>query len=230
MKINNYGYELNKATASDTQGDHTNNLNIVTHTSNNFLTKKLSCGTIRKVSTLPSPENLIVLAPQKLMTPMLNKIFADARSVNAWTGRMTQQVSRTGVNKTILGNIGHTCGISETSFPDLIEIIRDTDPPCSLNVKHEIGDIRQYTSLDLRNSNKLDTSIYWKFANNLVAPPIFTEIIGDKLSVSSSWDIYSRCSMDLASDPVNIPAPKFVDLGLSTINALDKSASPSASS
>ena len=174
---------------------------------------------------MPSPENLIVLAPQKLMTPMLNKIFADARSVNAWTGRMTQQVSRTGVNKTILGNIGHTCGISETSFPDLIEIIRDTDPPCSLNVKHEIGDIRQYTSLDLRNSNKLDTSIYWKFANNLVAPPIFTEIIGDKLSVSSSWDIYSRCRMDLASDPVNIPAPKFVDLGLSTINALDKSAS-----
>ena len=31
--------------------------------------------------------------------------------------------------------------------------------------------------------------------------------------------------MNLTSDPANIPAPQFVDLGLSNINALDKGAS-----
>ena len=31
--------------------------------------------------------------------------------------------------------------------------------------------------------------------------------------------------MNLAADPVNTPAPKFEDLGISTINALDKDAS-----
>ena len=31
--------------------------------------------------------------------------------------------------------------------------------------------------------------------------------------------------MNLAADPVNIPAPQFVDWGLSTINSLDKIAS-----
>ena len=30
--------------------------------------------------------------------------------------------------------------------------------------------------------------------------------------------------MNLAADPVNIPAPQFLNLGLSTINALDKEA------
>ena len=31
--------------------------------------------------------------------------------------------------------------------------------------------------------------------------------------------------MNLTADPVNIPKPQFMDLGISTINALDKSAS-----
>ena len=56
----------------------------------------------------------------------------------------------------------------------------------------------------------------------MVAPPIFTEILGEKLSKSSRWDLYTRCRMNLAADPVNIPAPQFVDLGLSTFNVLDK--------
>ena len=34
-----------------------------------------------------------------------------------------------------------------------------------------------------------------------------------------------RWHMNLATDPVSIPLPQFVDLGLSTINTLDKGAS-----
>ena len=160
------------------------------------------------------------------MTPAVKKIFADATSGNAWTNRIPRQVIRTGVNRTTPGNIGNDCGISEASYPALIGIIGATDPPCGLNKSQEIGDTRQSTSPDLRNFNKLDTSIYQQFTNNIIAPPIFTEVIGDKISGSSIWYLYTRCWTKLASDPVNIPESQFVDLELSTINALGKGSSP----
>ena len=56
-------------------------------------------------------------------------------------------------------------------------------------------------------------------------PPIFAELISDKLSNSSIQDLYTHCRMNLAVDSVNIPAPQFVDLGLLTIKLLYKSAS-----
>ena len=89
----------------------------------------------------------------------------------------------------------------------------------------EIYNIRQSATPDLIKSNKLDTSIDWQFTNNLVATPIFTEVIYDKLTDSSIRDLYTRCQMNLTEYSVNIPEPQFVDLGLSTINALDKGAS-----
>ena len=59
----------------------------------------------------------------------------------------------------------------------------------------------------------------------MVVTTIFTEVLGDKLSDSSIPDIYTSYRMNLASDTVNIPEPQFVDLGLSTINSLDKDTS-----
>ena len=59
----------------------------------------------------------------------------------------------------------------------------------------------------------------------MVALTIFAYVLCDKLSDSSIWDIYMRCWINLAADPVNIPSPKFMDLGLSTIDALNKGAS-----
>ena len=103
--------------------------------------------------------------------------------------------------------------------------IGDTASPCGLNVSPYIGDIRESATLDLRKSNKLDTSIDQQFTNNMVAPPIFTELLWDKLSKSSSWVIYMHCWLNLAANPVNILVLKFVGLGLSNINALDKIAS-----
>ena len=73
--------------------------------------------------------------------------------------------------------------------------------------------------------NKFDTSIDVKFTNNLVTPTIFTEVICEKKSDISIWDLYSRFWMNLVVDPINIPAPQFVDLDLSTIRVLDKGTS-----
>ena len=159
------------------------------------------------------------------MTPAVNKIFADETSDNMWTSRTPWQVIRVGVNKNTSGNIGHACGISETSSTDMIEIIGDTAQPCGLIVSQEIGDVWQSTSPDIKNSNKLETSIHQQYTDNLVAPLNFTEVLGDKPFNSSSRYLYKCCKLKLTADTVNIPAPQFMDLGLSTINSMDKGAS-----
>ena len=98
-------------------------------------------------------------------------------------------------------------------------------PPCVLKVSLKIDNIRQSATPDFRDSNKLDAAIDGNLPNNLVAPPIFTDILSEKLSYSSRRDVYMRCWINLAADSVSISAPQFVDLDLSIIYALDKCAS-----
>ena len=112
--------------------------------------------------------------------------------------------------------------MSETSSPYMIGIIGATSPPCGLNLSQDIGSIRKSAYPDLRQSNILDTSSNQQFTNNMVTPPIFAEVLGEKISNSSSRDIYTLCRMNLVAYPINIPAPQFMDLGLSNINPLDK--------
>ena len=71
-----------------------------------------------------------------------------------------------------------------------------TAPPFGLNMSPNIENIQHSATPDLRKSNKLDVAIDGKFPNYLVVPPIFTEIICDKLSDSSRRDIYTRCRMN----------------------------------
>ena len=184
----------------------------------------MSGRTIGEVSIQPPLENTIVLAPQMPMTPAAKKIFTDDTLGNACTNRTPHQVSRKGVRGTTPGKIVHACEISKTSSQTLIGIIGTTAPPCGLNVSPDIGNKRQPAIPDFINSNELDTSIDLQFTNHLFAPLIFTEVLGENFYDSSRWDIYTRCRMNLVSDHVNIPAPKFVDLELSNINALDKCA------
>ena len=184
----------------------------LTRTSSIILDVKLfGCRTIGKVPASPLLENPVLLLPQIIMIPAVKKIFADATSGNLWTNRTPQKLSRMGVNGTTPGIIGHACGISETSSLDLIGIIGATASPYGLNKIQKIWNIWKSIFLDLRHSNKLDTSIHRQFANNLVVPPIFSELIGDKLPDGSIRDIYTRCRMKVAADPVNILAPQFVD-------------------
>ena len=62
--INNTGYELNRATINDAQGNITSYPDTVTHISNRILDKTLLSGwTSGKVPVQPSPANPIVLLP-----------------------------------------------------------------------------------------------------------------------------------------------------------------------
>ena len=100
-----------------------------------------------------------------------------------------------------------------------------TAPRCGLNMSLDIDNKRQSTTPYLKKSNKLDTSIDQQFTNILFAPPIFTNVPREKLSSSSSLVLHTRCWIKLPSDPINISTPKFVNSGISSINALDKGAS-----
>ena len=196
----------------------------------------------------------IILSPQTLLMPVVKEIFSDTTSGNAFTNRTLQKISRTGVDRYIPittpihsetskystpsssdNSETRINVITVTSKPDSSDIIgtripigtsdTTTSPPCGLNVIPNIDNIWQSATPDLKTSNKLDASNYGKFPDNMVAPPIFTDVISDKLSNSSIRDLYTRCRMNLAAHPFNIPAPKFVDLGISAIYALDKGSS-----
>ena len=153
--------------------------------------------------------------------PLVKEIFVDVTSCNAWTNRTPRRIGRTGVDGSILISSPIHSGMSKSSTPDYSDSSRtiisigtsDTtsEPPCDPNVISKIGDIRQSATPDLRDSNKLYTYVDGKFTNNLVAPLIFTDVLGDKLFNSSSRDIYARVGMHLESDPINYDTSQFVD-------------------
>ena len=111
--------------------------------------------------------------------------------------------------------------ISGTSIP-IGTSDTPTFPTCGLNGSPNIGNIRKFATPDFRDSDKLDTSIDGKFANNLVAPPILIDLLSDKISNSSSWDLYACIGMHPAAYHINFVTPQFVHLGFYTVDSLDK--------
>ena len=168
------------------------------------------------------------------MMPSVKKISADTTSGNTWTNRTPWLTSRTGINGSIPISTPIHSGIRETSIPDssdsivtrisVVTIDNITDPPTEAIWSPGVGNKRQYTTPYFRDSDKLDTSIDGNFTNKLVDPPIFTDVVRDKLSNDSIRDIYAFVGMHLAADPINSVTPHFVDLGFSTVDALDKGA------
>ena len=90
--INDIIYDLNTATASEILVDFLSDPDTVTHTRKRIMDQKLlSFRTIREVSVLPTPAKpripAIKLAPQTLLTLVMQEIFADAASGNTWINR-----------------------------------------------------------------------------------------------------------------------------------------------
>ena len=71
-----------------------------------------------------------------------------------------------------------------------------------------LGLVIKVNPLDLRDYDKLDTSIDGNFTNNLVAQPIFTDAVSEKIYNSSIRDHYVPVGMHLAVDPVNSVTPQ----------------------
>ena len=217
-------YESNTATASGAQGDLTSNPETVTHASSGIFEKKLLSFRTIHVLTMPTNPGIaaIILTTQTLLTPATKEIISDTAVVSTCMSRTVWQVSRTGVDRSTPGDSGNVIGIVETSSPDLIGII-GTASTCGINLSQEVGNIRKSTSPDLvRQCLKLDATVDRKFSNNPDSTSIFSKLIGDKLSDGSSQGLYTRCRMNLMAYRIQILTPQFVDLGLSTIDELNK--------
>ena len=181
--------------------------------------------------SFPPPMNPVIdqwivsikLTTHTLLTPATKEIIADTALVITWMSINLWWVSRNGVDRSTTGDSGNVIGIVETSSPDLIWII-GTASTCGINLSQEVGNIRKSTSPDLvRQCLKLDATVDRKFSNNPDSTSIFSKLIGDKLSDGSSQGLYTRCRMNLMAYCIQILTPQFVDLGLSTIDELNKS-------
>ena len=116
----------------------------------------------------------------------------------------------------------NSIGIFEKSSPVLIVII-ETSPPCWLKLSQEVFNIGQSTSPGLvRQSQKLDAAIDRNLSNNRDSTSIFRKVVCEKLSNGSIQGLYTRFRMNLAVYTFQSHTPKLVDLGISTINALDE--------
>ena len=82
----------------------------------------------------------------------------------------------------------------------------------------------QSDSPNFWKSDEFDGAVDGNFSNNLIAPPVITQVFSDKLSNSSIRYIYARCGMHLTTGPVNPVTSQFVTHGFSTANALNKGA------
>ena len=143
-----------------------------------------------------------------------------------------RKISRTGVDRSIPISTQIHSTISKTYNPDSSDITGSrisiltsgtrTAPPAEYLISTGIGNIRQSATPNPRDSDKLDTSVDRYLTNNLIAQPIFTDVLSKKPSNGSSWDLYALTGMHLTTHPINYVTPQFVDFGFSTVDALDK--------
>ena len=103
-------------------------------------------------------------------------------------------------------------------------VIVDTYPPCGLDTSLQVENKRQSTSTALvGNTQKLDAVVDINLLNDMDYASIFGELIGHKLSGSSSNDLNLRCRIKFVGQVVQTQTPQFMDMGILTINSLDES-------
>ena len=119
--------------------------------------------------------------------PEVKEMFADTTPGIVWINKTLWQISRTDIDGSIPIYTPIHSETRETPTPDFSDstgtrIFIGTSgtsnaPPAEAIWRRRCVNKRQSATPDLRDSNKLDTSIDGKFTNNLVAPPIFTDVV-----------------------------------------------------
>ena len=151
------------------------------------------------------------------------EVVVDAELGGVWFNKTLWQVISIGVNGSNPGEICNDVRIKDAPYPVLI-VIDATYPPCGLNRSLQVANKRQSTSPGLGgNTQKLDAVINGKLPDGLESASFFNKVIGHKSSDGSSNDLYWRCRMNFVGDVVQTQTPQFMDLGISTSNALDES-------
>ena len=165
----------------------------------------------------------ILLVPQTLLAPATKEVFVDTASGGTWVNRTLWQVIQTGVHGSAPGGIPRAISIIEHPSPFLIGIVANY-PPCGLNASQQVANKRQSASPALvGHTQKLDAVVDGKFPDDMYSASIFIKVTSHKISNGSSGDLYTRCRMNFVADSVQTQTPQIMDMGFSTINALDES-------
>ena len=77
-------------------------------------------------------------------------------------------------------------------------------------------------SMEVGDTQIIDTSIIKNLANNGDYMPIFSTVIGQELSQFSSANLYLRCMVDFMSNSIGTNAPYLMHLGFPAVNASDE--------
>ena len=150
--------------------------------------------------------------------PATKEIVAEAVLVDGWLNRTPWQVIRMGVYGSTPYEICNAVSVKNALSPFLIEIFA-TLPTCGLDTSLEIANKlhSSYPGLVGKNQN-LVAVVDRKLPNDMDYAYIFSIVIGQNTSKGFSRDLYTRCRMNFADDPVQTQTPQFMNLGYSTIN------------
>ena len=158
-----------------------------------------------------------------ILTTATKEVVADAALGGAWVNRTPRKVIRTGVYGSTPEEVYNAVSVNNAPYPVIIGSVI-TSPPCGISRILQVSKKRQYNSPGLvRNTQKLDNVVDRNLPDDLDYAYIFSKVIGHKISDGSSDDIYSRCRLNFANDPIQTQAPHFMDMGLPTINILNES-------
>ena len=114
--------------------------------------------------------------------------------------------------------------IVEHAPSPLLNVIDATFTPCGLSGSLKVAKKRQSASPGLGSSTqKLGAVVDEKLTDDLNSASIFGNVIGHKLYDGSSGNLYSCFRVNFANDPAQTQAPNVMDLGLPSINTLNKS-------
>ena len=109
---------------------------------------------------------------------------------SVWLNRNLWRVSRTSVNGSTPGDMGHVVSTKHDPSPVLIAVV-GTLPPCVLNGSLQVTNKRKSTSpAVVGNTQKLDAVVDGNLPDDLDYASIFSNVIGQKLSNGSINDLY----------------------------------------
>ena len=152
----------------------------------------------------------IVLVPQTLLAPATKEVIVETVSGGVWVNMTLKQVRQKGVDRINPGDICHAVSVVEPTSPDLIGTV-STSPPYGLNAIQKVANKWQSNSHGLvGHTPKLDAVVDGKLPNDLDSASIFSKVIVHKISDGSSGDLYLRCRMNFADDPVQTQIPQFM--------------------
>ena len=158
--------------------------------------------------------NGVIRASQSLKTLSMQELIAVTTLYSTGPNSSPKRVIKTGID-------GSTPDASGSGTND-VDICPIPTPPSVCIWDVSVVNKGQNTTPNFRETSELLIYIDRRLSNDSDVPSVGSQIIRDKLSISSGRDNYSQCSMDVAAETIQPMGPQLVTHGLLTIDTLKK--------